>query len=153
MPTDEHLGSPHLRRLSLSSGERSIEAAGGASVYATSGPSVHVYILEPSTRDSEQVATVTSTRDSDYSVVTIRYMVPNTAEDSPATTTDSTTSLRPALSLVLAKRPAREFPLVADYMEHKVRRMELSGAGETASKDCPLPSTHSPLFSDRLRVD
>jgi hypothetical protein len=98
MPTDEHLDSPHLRRLSLQCGGRSIEAAGGASVLATSGPSVHVSILEPSTADSEQIAAETSTGNSDYTVVAIRYMVSNTAEDSPATTSDSTTSLRPASS-------------------------------------------------------
>jgi hypothetical protein len=61
-----------------------------------------------------------STGNSDHPVAAFRYMVPNTAEGSPATTSDSTTSLRTAPSWVLAKRPAHESALVAECMEHKL---------------------------------
>jgi hypothetical protein len=75
-----------------------------------------------------------STGNSDHPVAAFRYMVPNTVEDSMAMTSDSTTSLRPAPSRVLAKHPAGESTLVAECMEHKLRRLKLSGADENASE-------------------
>jgi hypothetical protein len=57
-------------------------------------------------------------------------MVRNTVEDSMTTTSDSITSLRPAPSWILAKRSEDESTMVAECMEHKVRRLQLNGADQ-----------------------
>src|ERR1700731_1320378 len=93
-----------------------------------SGSSLHLPTMEPSALGDLQASTRTSSGNTDNPLVADSDLVPDAPPDSVPTTASNSSQDGPPSSRLPRKRPARESSLVADRLEHKIRRLEESGA-------------------------
>jgi hypothetical protein len=93
-----------------------------------SGSSLHLPTMEPSAPGDLQASTRTSSGNTDNPLVADSDLVPDAPPDSVPTTASNSSQDGPPSSRLPRKRPARESSLVADRLEHKIRRLEESGA-------------------------
>jgi len=98
------------------------------------GPTIPLPSMEPSPADCYQDPSGTSQRDSDHPVVAVCDLVPDASLNSAATPSDDPSSPSAPARRSLSKRPLRESALVAECMEHKIRRIEEAGASTTATE-------------------
>jgi hypothetical protein len=90
--------------------------------------------VEPVTSNCSEDTKRASFSHSDHTLVADSDMVPIPANDSSTPAAVRPSPVRASTNRPHLKRPARESALVADCLEHKIRRIEASGADATTSE-------------------